>query len=68
MLQQKRTATKLEDAVAFSKEFGFPVEIRPWFTLGSTGTSIANNPEDLEKYFERALRLSPVGQVTLIKV
>ncbi len=54
--------TEIEDAVAFAKEIGYPVVIRPAYTLGGSGGGIANNQEELEDICANGLRLSRVGQ------
>jgi carbamoyl-phosphate synthase large subunit len=54
-----------EDAVAGTRaqRLGFPLIIRPSFTLGGTGGSIAHNPEELEAAVKWGLQQSPAGQV-----
>ena len=54
--------TEIEDAVAFAKEIGYPVVIRPAYTLGGSGGGIANNQEELKDICANGLRLSRVGQ------
>ncbi|MEW5796508.1 MAG: carbamoyl-phosphate synthase large subunit [Candidatus Zixiibacteriota bacterium] len=50
-------------ARSFSHENGFPIIVRPSFTLGGSGGGIAYNLEELEEIVNRGLALSPVGQV-----
>lgn len=58
----------LEDAVDFVKnEIGYPVIIRPAFTLGGTGGGIANNEEELRDIATNGLRLSPIHQILVEK-
>lgn len=52
----------VEDAVAFAESIGYPVVIRPAYTLGGSGGGIAHNREQLEEICENGLRLSRVGQ------
>ncbi len=52
----------VEDAVAFAATIGYPVVIRPAYTLGGSGGGIAHNPVELEDICENGLRLSRVGQ------
>lgn len=52
----------VEDAVAFAQSIGYPVVIRPAYTLGGSGGGIAHNKEQLEEICENGLRLSRVGQ------
>ena len=54
--------TTVEDAVDFAEEIGFPVVIRPAYTLGGSGGGIAHNEEELREICENGLRLSRVGQ------
>jgi len=56
-------ATTVEEAVAFSKQVGFPLIIRPAFTLGGTGGGMVNNEAELLEITENGLRLSPITQV-----
>ena len=56
-------ATKVESALKFSKEVGFPIIIRPSFTLGGTGAGMAYNLEELEEKVRIGLELSPVHEV-----
>jgi carbamoyl-phosphate synthase large subunit len=58
-------ARSYEEAVAGTRthRIGFPIIIRPSFTLGGTGGSIAHNPEELEAAIKWGLSQSPVGQV-----
>src|SRR5213594_1185303 len=58
-------ARSYEEAVAGTRthRIGFPMIIRPSFTLGGTGGSIAHNPEELEASIKWGLQQSPAGQV-----
>ncbi len=60
----KYTHTK-EEAMRFVREIGFPVIIRPSFTLGGTGASIAYNIEEFEDKVEYGLSVSPSHEVLL---
>ncbi len=53
----------VEDGVAFTNTIGYPVVLRPAYTLGGSGGGIAHNQEELESILENGLRLSRVGQV-----
>ena len=53
----------IEDSVAFAEEIGYPVIVRPAFTLGGTGGGIANNAEELHEIAINGLRLSPIHQI-----
>ena len=52
----------VEDAVAFTNTIGYPVVIRPAYTLGGSGGGIAGNEEELREICANGLRLSRVGQ------
>jgi len=54
---------KVEDGIAFAKEIGYPVVLRPAYTLGGSGGGIAADQEQLKEILENGLRLSRVGQV-----
>ena len=53
----------VEDGLAFSNKIGYPVVLRPAYTLGGSGGGIANNEEELVEILENGLRLSRVGEV-----
>lgn len=53
----------IEDGIAFTNIIGYPVVLRPAYTLGGSGGGIAHNQEELESILENGLRLSRVGQV-----
>lgn len=57
----------VEDAVDFAKIIGYPVIVRPAFTLGGTGGGIAQNEEELRDISTNGLRLSPITQVLIEK-
>lgn len=53
----------VEDGVAFTNTIGYPVVLRPAYTLGGSGGGIAHNYEELTEILANGLRLSRVGQV-----
>ncbi|WP_130837098.1 carbamoyl-phosphate synthase large subunit [Lachnoclostridium sp. Marseille-P6806] len=53
----------IEDGVAFAEKIGYPVVLRPAYTLGGSGGGIAHNVAELRRILENGLRLSRVGQV-----
>ena len=57
----------VEAAVKFADEIGYPVIIRPAFTLGGTGGGIVNNEEELREITSNGLELSPITQVLVEK-
>lgn len=59
--------TNLEDGLAFAEKIGYPVVVRPAYTLGGTGGGIADNEEELTEILSQGLQLSPVSQVLLEK-
>ena len=62
-----KVVTTVEDAEAFAKEIGYPVIIRPAFTLGGTGGGIVGNQEELRETAANGLALSPITQVLVEK-
>jgi carbamoyl-phosphate synthase large subunit len=54
-----------QEAMKFVREIGFPVIIRPSFTLGGTGASVAYNIEEFEDKVEYGLNISPAHEVLL---
>ena len=57
----------MEDGVKAAEEIGYPVVLRPAFTLGGTGGGFADNEEELREIMRNALVLSPVHQVMVEK-
>ena len=55
--------TNIEDGVAFASKIGYPVVLRPAYTLGGSGGGIAHNQVELEEILANGLRLSRVGEV-----
>lgn len=53
----------VEDGIAFTNTIGYPVVLRPAYTLGGSGGGIAYNQEQLIEILESGLRLSRVGEV-----
>ena len=57
--------TNLKDAVAFAEKVGFPIIVRPAYTLGGTGGGIANDMEEFKYIAGRGLKLSMIHQILL---
>ncbi|MDO5329638.1 MAG: carbamoyl-phosphate synthase large subunit [Coriobacteriia bacterium] len=57
----------IDEAKAAAKKIGYPVVLRPAFTLGGTGGGFANNEEELIELGANAFKLSPVNQVLIEK-
>lgn len=62
-----KVVTTVEDAMEFAQTIGYPVIVRPAFTLGGSGGGIANDPEELHEISTNGLRLSPITQVLIEK-
>ena len=60
-------ATSEEEGLIAANKIGYPVVLRPAFTLGGTGGGFADNDEELKELIKHALKLSPVGQVLVEK-
>ncbi|MEW8996762.1 MAG: carbamoyl-phosphate synthase (glutamine-hydrolyzing) large subunit [Thermoanaerobacter sp.] len=61
------TVTNIEDALKFAKNYGYPLIIRPAYTLGGTGGGIAHNDEELISIVDLGLKKSMVGEVLVEK-
>ena len=59
--------TDLETGVNYAAKIGYPVIVRPAYTLGGTGGGIANDEEELRVILESGLQLSTIGQVLIEK-
>ncbi len=57
----------IEEALKAAEDIGYPVILRPAFTLGGTGGGFASDPEELTQMMKNALALSPVHQVLIEK-
>src|SRR5579885_2189823 len=60
---QSQLVNNVEDGLEFAQRIGYPIILRPSFTLGGTGGGIAYNREELIEILERGLDLSPVHEV-----
>ncbi len=62
-----RITYSIEEAIDAANEIGYPVVLRPAFTLGGTGGGFANDEAELKEIMKHALKLSPVHQVLVEK-
>ncbi|MGB1806771.1 MAG: carbamoyl-phosphate synthase large subunit [Flavobacteriaceae bacterium] len=62
-----QTATSFLKGKEIAQEFGFPLVIRPSFTLGGTGASFVHNAESFEELLTRGLEASPIHEVLIDK-
>lgn len=60
-----KTATSFLQGKEIAQEIGFPLVIRPSFTLGGSGGGFVNNSEDFEQALSRGLHMSPVHEVLI---
>ena len=60
-------AENIEDSVRIASDIGYPIVVRPAFTLGGTGGGFAYNEPELREIVKNALELSPVHQVLIEK-
>ncbi|WP_058485516.1 carbamoyl-phosphate synthase large subunit [Defluviitalea phaphyphila] len=64
-IPKSKIVSSIEEGVKFAKEIGFPIIVRPAYTLGGTGGGIANNMEELEKILYKGLMHSRIHQALL---
>jgi carbamoyl-phosphate synthase large subunit len=57
------TAHTVDEALAFVEQIGYPVVIRPAYTLGGTGGGFASDPTELRERAQRGISASPIGQI-----
>jgi carbamoyl-phosphate synthase large subunit len=57
------TAHTVDEAIAFAQRIGYPVVVRPAFTLGGTGGGFAKDEPELRNVSARGIAASPIGQV-----
>ncbi|CAH1059434.1 carbamoyl-phosphate synthase large subunit [Paenibacillus pseudetheri] len=59
--------TTVDEAMKFAEEIGFPLIVRPAYTLGGTGGGICDNEEELRETVKAGIRYSPIGQCLVEK-
>jgi carbamoyl-phosphate synthase, large subunit len=64
---ESATVTTVDDAIVVANKIGYPIIVRPAFTLGGTGGGFADNDEELYELAKNGLKLSPVTQVLIEK-
>jgi carbamoyl-phosphate synthase large subunit len=62
-MTQSQLVNNVEDGLEFGQRMGYPIILRPSFTMGGTGGGIAYNREDMVQILERGIDLSPVHEV-----
>jgi carbamoyl-phosphate synthase large subunit len=67
-LQKKAIVHSFEEAVAFTENFGYPVCLKPAFTLHGAGTYTAQDRQELTDGWQKALDLSPVKEILVEKI
>ncbi len=63
----QKTAKSFLEGKEIAQEFGFPLCIRPSYTLGGSGASILYEPKEFDDLLERGLQLSPIHEVMIDK-
>lgn len=66
-IPQSAIVSSYEEALKFSNEIGFPIIIRPAYTLGGSGGGIAHNEQEYEEIVHSGLAMSPINQVLVEK-
>src|SRR5207248_2225006 len=64
---ESEVAHTVEDAVRIAEVIGYPVVVRPAFTLGGTGGGFGRTEEELRAVAQNGITLSPIGQVLIEK-
>jgi carbamoyl-phosphate synthase large subunit len=59
--------SRVEDALSFAVATGYPLVVRPAYTMGGSGGGFAANSEELQKIAQRGLKTSPIGQILVEK-
>ncbi|RYL87295.1 carbamoyl-phosphate synthase (glutamine-hydrolyzing) large subunit [Sporolactobacillus sp. THM19-2] len=66
-IPESKIIRSYEDGLAFTRKIGYPVIIRPAYTLGGSGGGFAYNDQDLDLVLHRGLNLSPIHEVLIEK-
>lgn len=66
-IPQSEIVSNYEDAQEFAKKIGFPIIIRPAYTLGGSGGGIAHNEQEYEDIVHSGLAMSPINQILVEK-
>src|SRR5690625_608520 len=66
-ISESSIVANLEDALLFSEEVGYPIIVRPAYTLGGSGGGIATGENDFIQLVTRGLRASPINQCLIEK-
>lgn len=64
---ESEIVTTREEAIQFAKQVGYPIIVRPAYTLGGAGGGIADNEEELKRIVKGGLSLSPISQCLIEK-
>lgn len=64
-IAESLSVESIADAVAFARQIGYPIIVRPAYTLGGAGGGIANNQSELERIVKNGLQQSPIDQVLI---
>ncbi len=62
-----RTATTIGEAKKIANKIGYPVIVRPGYTMGGTGGGVADNPDELDEIAARGFKHSLIGQILIEK-
>jgi len=62
-----KVVSRVEDALAFAGEIGYPILIRPSYTMGGAGGGVAYDADDLRRVAANGIQQSPVGEVLVDK-
>ncbi len=66
-MARQATAKSFLEGKEIAQDFGFPLCIRPSYTLGGSGASIVHDPKEFDGLLERGLQLSPIHEVMIDK-
>jgi len=62
-MPRSKTVTTVEDALAFAAEVGYPMVVRPAYTMGGTGGGFVYDDEDMRTIAFRGIQASPIDQI-----
>ncbi len=63
----KNDVHSIEEGVVVAARIGYPVKVKPFYTLAGAGTAVAQHAEELRRVLQAALDLSPLSKARIVR-